>query len=73
MSVKSIKSHKEKRQAKVILEDLNDIEKVLDLTIRGLSVFKKYTLVMEIISCAQTNKTLVEIQKKKYEKMMENS
>lgn len=76
MAVKSLlearnkkKQDKEQRIAKAIVDDFNTCEKILTLTLKSLDYYKKYVQVMEIISCVQTNRTLIEIQLKKYEKL----
>lgn len=63
-----IKEYKLKKKYEKILKDIEGILLVFSLTQRALSVFKNYISVQEIISIIETNKTLLELQKKKYEK-----
>jgi hypothetical protein len=63
------KKTKEQRLAKKIAEDLEVVLKTLNLTLDALGHYKKYIPVMEVMSSVQTNRTLMEIQLKKYEKM----
>jgi peroxiredoxin family protein len=62
---------KNKKKYKQIVEDINAILRVLDLTQRSLIHYKKYRNVQEIISSCETNMTLLDIHKKKYEKELE--
>jgi hypothetical protein len=63
-----IKDYKLKKKYERIVKDISDILKVFSLTQRALAVFKNYIAVQEIISIIETNATLLELQKKKYEK-----
>ncbi len=65
-----VKNHKKYKQ---IVSDLNAIIMVLDLTQRSLVFFKKYKSVQEVISICETNITLLNIQKKKYETELQKS
>lgn len=75
MTVTNLKEHKKKKNtkalAKKIAVDLDAVLQLCDASIRGLTLFNKYTQVMEIISCLQTNKTLIEMHLAKYEKILE--
>lgn len=61
---------KSKRLAKKIAEDLEVVLKTLNLTIDALTYYKKYVPVMEVLSSVQTNRTLIEINIKKYQKIV---
>lgn len=78
--IKNLKEHKEKKHrdkeariAKLISEDFQVVLKTLNLTIDALSFYKKYIPVMEVLSTVQTNKTLIEIHLKKYEKQLDEA
>lgn len=64
----SLKDHKHKKICEKVIKDINAILLVLSLTQRGLTVFKHYISIQEIISVVETNKTLLDLQLKKYEK-----
>lgn len=65
-----LKTFKNKKKYKQIVEDLTNVNKVLDLTQRSLIHFKRYKNVQEIISICETNLTLLEMYKKKYESLL---
>lgn len=64
-------SIKEYKLAKIVVDDLDKVIKIVDLTIQGLSYFKKYNPVAQIISSLQTNKTVLEINYQKYKKILD--
>ena len=66
MAIKSIKQHKDQKLAKKIKEDLEIVQKTLNLTLDALGYYKKYIPVMEVISSVQTNRTLIDIFIKNY-------
>lgn len=70
MTIKSIKRHKDQKLAKKIKEDLEMVQKTLNLTLDALGHYKKYIPVMEVISCVQTNRTLIDIFIKKHDKVI---
>lgn len=61
-----------RKRAKIISDDLENVLKVMDLTLSGLRHYNKYIQVMETISCIQNNKTLIEIHLNKYKRLVEN-
>lgn len=75
MKTINLKQYKRDKDSKAlaakIATDLEAVVLLCDTSIRGLSLFNKYTQVMEIISCMQTNKTLVSIHLEKYKKLLE--
>jgi len=66
-----LKDFKTKKKIKKVVEDLDVIIKVMNLTLNGLSRYSKYIHVAEAISSLQTNKTLLEISRNKYGKILE--
>lgn len=69
--MKHIIDIKEYKLAKTIVEDLEKIIQVIDLTIKALSYYKKYGPVSQIISSLQTNKTIIEINHAKYKRILD--
>lgn len=66
-----IKDFRTKKKIKKVVEDLEVVIKVMNLSINGLSRYSKYINVAEAISSLQTNKTLLEISYNKYRKILE--
>lgn len=64
-------SIKDYKLAKIVVDDLEKVIKVVDLTIQGLSYFKKYNPVAQIISSLQTNRTVLEINYQKYKRILD--
>lgn len=60
------------REAKTILPHLNAILKVIDLSIRSLAHFKSYLPVMRILVAMEKEKTLLELNQKKYEAILKS-
>lgn len=63
----------EYRKAKRFTDDLEQILKIVNLSIAGLSHYSKYTAVNVIISTLQTNRTLLEIHYNKYMRVLEKA
>lgn len=55
-----------------IAEELSAVILLTEVSIRGFNLFSKYVQVMEIISCLQNSKTLLEIKLAKYQKIKNN-
>lgn len=68
---KSINNLLEYRKAKILVGDLEQILKVINLSISALHHYSKYAPVNLIISTLQTNKTLLEIHYNKYKRILE--
>lgn len=71
MSTISFKDHKQKKKYEKIVSDISAINHIIILTQKGLSVFKNYLPVQEIISVLETNKVLLELKQKRYKKELE--
>jgi uncharacterized protein involved in exopolysaccharide biosynthesis len=67
----SLKTAKDRKKAAKIAEELAGAIKIMEVSIRGLGLFGKYSFVAEAISSLQTNKTLCEIHLSKYKKLCE--
>ena len=70
--VTSLNDHKNKKLMKKVLTDIDAILKVMTLAQKGLSHFKQYIPVQEVISTLQTNIMLLEVHRNKYAKKLEN-
>lgn len=68
--IKSIQEYKEKKKILTVLTDIKIIIKIYNLTLQALKHYSKYASVMEIMSNLQNNKTLLEIQHNKYNRML---
>jgi len=71
-NITDIKKFKASKKAKVVYAELQQVIKIFDLTTTALRYFSKYSIVMEVISVLQSNRTLLEIHCKKYEKMIKS-
>jgi len=67
----SLEGFKSKRKIAKYLKDINDILKIITLSQKGLSLYKQYSSVQEMISVLETNKMLLELHRKKYESKLE--
>jgi len=59
------------KRAKVIVKELQEVIKVMSLTIRALTFFKKYKTVMETVGLLKDNKVLLEIHLAKQKRIIE--
>jgi hypothetical protein len=70
--ISNIKDFKNKKKYTKVIEDIDNILKVFSLTQKSLSFFKQYIAVQELVSIIETQKTLLEMQRKKYNEALEN-
>jgi hypothetical protein len=63
-----LNSRKNKKKYKRYVEDIDKILHILVTSQQALSFFKQYSSIQEIISVIETNKTFLELSRKKYEK-----
>lgn len=70
-NISDLKKFKTDKKIKVILNDIQTILKIYSLTLTALKSFSKYGSVMEVMSILQNNKTLLEIQYNKYNRMLD--
>ena len=61
----------DKKKFTKVIEDIDSILRVISLTQKSLSYFKQYLTVQEIVSVLETNKTLLELYRKKYTDKLE--
>ncbi len=67
----SLLNFKEKKKYTRLISDIDNILKVLELTQASLIFFKHYKPVLELISVIETNKTILQAWKKKYESKLQ--
>jgi hypothetical protein len=67
----SLKEHKDKKKIKKYIEDIDNVLKIIFLSQKGLSIYKQYSAVQEMVSILETNKIILEMHKKKYEGKLE--
>lgn len=67
----NLKLHKDKKKYKKVLEDIDSMLRIFMLSQQSLSFFKHYIPAQEIISILETNKTLLELKRKRYNKELE--
>lgn len=60
-----IKAFRKYKKAKAILEDLEAVSKIIALTIKALTFYKKYAIVGQILGYLQDAKITLDSQKKK--------
>lgn len=66
MNPTNLQEYKEKRKQKRIVSDLENIERLLTVVLRGLAKYKKYVPVSDIIKNVMENKAIVNLHLKKY-------
>ena len=69
----SLHKFKNKKKYKKILEDIDNVLKVISLSRKGLSFYEQYLPVQEMISVLETNKMLLELHRKHYEDKLEEA
>ncbi len=67
----SLDDFKSKKKIKKYIQDIDNILKIISLSQKGLSHYKQYSSTQEMISVLETNKTLLELHRKKYESKLE--
>ena len=63
--------YKEKKKLKKLLEDIDNILRVVILAQKSLRFYKQYLSVQEMMNVLETNEELLELHKKKYEAKLE--
>jgi hypothetical protein len=69
--VTSIKDFKNKKKYKSLVEDLNNILKVINLSRKSLNFYRKYLPVQDIIITLDDSKVLIQSYKDRYEGELE--
>ncbi len=67
-----IANFKQYKKAKKVVEELDNALKIISLAIKGLSLYDKYIPVQDAIYVLQCNKTILNIHRKKYKKIVDN-
>lgn len=67
----SLKEYKDKKKIKKYIDDIENVLKIIFLSQKGLSIYKQYSAVQEMVSILETNKIILEMHKKKYESKLE--
>jgi hypothetical protein len=67
----SIQDFKNKKKYKKLLEDLNNILKVINLSRRSLNFYRQYLPVQEIMITLDSSKVLIQSYKDRYESELE--
>ena len=67
----NLKEHKTKRKYEKIVKDIDSIILVFDLTVKGLTFFKNYIVVSEVISVIMTNASILKMQQSKMQKELD--
>lgn len=70
--VKELKQFKVERKAKLIAKELEEVNHIIDLSLKALNKHSKYRGVLEILSVLKTNKDLFQIHLDKYKKILDN-
>lgn len=71
MSITNIKDIRKARQAKVIIEDLEQSAYIMAMAIKALNFFNKYGPVQECISTLKMQQKVIQIGINKYKKLLE--
>ena len=66
----SLQEHKNKKIYEKVIRDLKAVLQILTLAQKGLTLFKNYVSVQEIISVINTNVTLMDLKITDYEKKL---
>lgn len=66
----NITDFKEKRKIKKIIEDLEKVETLLQLILKGLAVYKKYKPVRDILQNVLENKAAINAFLKSYKELL---
>lgn len=59
------------KKAKIIVSELETLLKIIDLSIKGITPFKKYNSISETLMCLNDNKTILDIHLNHYKKVIE--
>lgn len=67
-----IKEYKVYKKAQVIVEEIDTIDDILDVTLHSLKRFHHYIPIAEILSLLKTNQTLLKIYQQKQKDIIDN-
>lgn len=60
------------KRAKIIVRELEQVLKIINLSIQGLKPYKKYTTLSETLLCLRDSKDILEIHLSHNKKILEN-
>jgi len=68
----NLQQYKRARKLNKVITDLATIQKLFSVTLQGLTTYKKYTPVKEVISSIIDNKAMIDVYIKKFKKSLES-
>lgn len=71
MKIHDLKTARQIKNVKIALDNIKDILKVLDLTIKALEHFKGYRAVQAILATIKYEKTILDAQMMQFKKLKE--
>jgi hypothetical protein len=60
------------KKAKTIVKELTNLLKIIELSIAGLTPFRKYTSISETLSCLEDNKTILTVHLQHHSAILKN-
>ena len=60
------------KKAKVIVRELTTLLKIVELSINGMTPFRKYSSIQETLACLQDNKTILSIHLEHHKQILAN-
>jgi len=60
------------KKAKIVVQELEQVLKIINLSLSGLKPFRKYTSLSETILCLEDSKSILEIHHEHHKKVIEN-
>lgn len=71
MKTTNLTEYKKLRKIKRVTKDLDEIERLLTIILKGLTTYKKYTPVRSILQSILENKALINVYYKKYKSVLD--
>lgn len=72
MTTTNLQEYKKVRKIKKVVKELGELERLLTLVLKGLTPYKKYTPVRDILQNVLENKSMVNVYYKKYKDVLNN-
>lgn len=60
------------KRAKIITKELEKVLNIINLSLKGLKPFRKYTSISETLLCLEDSKSILEIHLEHQKKILEN-
>jgi hypothetical protein len=60
------------KKAKTVVRDLTNLLKIIELSITGLTPFRKYTSIGETLSCLEDNRTILTVHLQHHQQILAN-